>query len=262
MRWSRTPEGARRRGAFTLVEVMVALVIMALMMSALTVPLAAHLNMRRQQETRRALEEAKEALLGFAAAHARLPCPASEGSNGLESFAVGGDATNGQCSNFFDGLLPGASLGLSPLDSEGFVRDAWPGPRNRIRYAVFGDAAVNGVSNPLTRAGGMQMATLAGLGAASHYLVICSSGALATPASCGPASNQLTRRAALVLLSLGPNATASPPAGSDEARNIAGHSVFVHREASMVAGNEFDDVLLWVPVHLVVNRLLTAGRLP
>jgi hypothetical protein len=30
-----------------------------------------------------------------------------------------------------------------------------------------------------------------------------------------------------------------------------------------MAGNaEFDDVIQWVPVHLVVNRLLMAGRLP
>lgn len=248
--------------AFTLVEVMVVLVILAVLMSAMSVPLAAHLAQRRQEDTRRILEEAKEALLGFAAAHSRLPCPATEASRGAESFAPGGDAGNGQCSHFFDGLLPAATLGLSPLDAEGFARDAWLTPRNRVRYAVFGAASVNGVSNPITRANGMQSATLAGLGAAPHYLMICSSGANATAAGCGPAANQLTRRAALVLLSLGPNAASPPAPGSDEARNLAGHPVFVHRETSMAAGQEYDDLLVWVPVHLVVNRLLTAGRLP
>jgi prepilin-type N-terminal cleavage/methylation domain-containing protein len=247
--------------AFTLVEVMVALVILAVLMSAVAVPFAALLNMRRAEETRRGLEDAKEALLGFAAVHARLPCPAIESSNGQEGFAAGGDAGNGQCSNFYDGFLPAAALGLAPLDASGFARDAWPGERNRIRYAVFG-GTVNGVANPLTRSGGMQMASLAGLGAASHYLIICSTAQAATASSCGPATSQLTRRAAIVLLSLGPNGNATPPAGSDEARNLAGSAVFVHREASVAAGNEFDDVLVWVPVHLVINRLIMAGRLP
>ncbi len=198
-----------RSAAFTLVEVMVALVILTLLLSAIAVPLAAVLDMRRQEETRRTLDEAREALLGFA----------------------------------------------------GFARDAWPGERNRIRYAVFG-GAVNGVANALTRDNGMQMATLAGLGAAPHFLIICSTAQAATASNCGTAANQLTRRAALVLLSLGPNAGATPPAGSDEARNLAGSVVFVYREASLAAGNEFDDILLWVPVHLVINRLLVAGRLP
>ena len=88
-------------------------------------------------------------------------------------FATGGDAANGQCADFHGGFLPGAALGLAGLDAEGFVRDAWLGPANRIRYAVFGDgAAINGVVNPLTRANGMQAATLAGLGAAPHLSLI------------------------------------------------------------------------------------------
>jgi type II secretory pathway pseudopilin PulG len=242
---------------------MVVIVILTVLMSGLVMPLAAQMQLRRQEETRRLIDEAKDALLGFAAAHGRLPCPADERSNGEESFAAGGDGMNGDCARFYDGYLPGAALGLAPLDSEGFARDAWATPRNRIRYAVFGaGAAVNGIANPLTRVNGMQAATLAGLGAASHFVLICSSAAHASASSCGPASNQLTRRAAFVLLSLGPNANATPAPGSDEARNLAGDPVFIYREASMAGNAEFDDIIQWVPVHLVVNRLLMAGRLP
>ena len=256
------PSG-RGSKAFTLIEVMVVLVILTVMMSGLAVPLAAQLQMRRQEEARRQLDEAKEVLLGFAAAHARLPCPASAGSHGMESFAPGGNATNGNCSNFYDGYLPGATLGLAPLDAEGFVRDPWMSANNRLRYAVFGGGdEVNGVANPLTRNNGMQSATLAGLGAAPHYLIICSSGAAATGTGCGPATSQLTRRAAFAILSLGANAGSAPAPGSDEARNLAGNPVFVHHEASDAPGNEYDDIVHWVPVHLVVNRLLIAGRLP
>jgi len=65
-----------------------------------------------------------------------------------------------------------------------------------------------------------------------------------------------------VIFSLGPTATAAPLAGSDEARNLDGDAVFVSREASLDPVNSFDDVLLWVPIHLVTHRLIVAGRLP
>ena len=140
-------------------------------------------------------------------------------------------------------------LGLSPLDAEGFARDPWGSARNRIRYAVFGaGTAVNGVANPLTRTNGMQAATLAGLGDAPHYLYICATGAAASGAGCGPAANQLTRRAAFVLLCLGLDATDDPAPGSDEARNLDGDAVFVSREASRTRDDAFDDILAWVPV--------------
>jgi type II secretory pathway pseudopilin PulG len=264
MCWLRSPERAMRgQSAFSLLEAMIVLLVMTIALSALAVPLAAQVQLRRHEETRRLLDEAKEALLGFAATHGRLPCPASEESRGMESFAAGGDASNGLCANFHGGYLPGAALALSPLDSEGFVRDAWMNPRNRIRYAVFGaGASVNGVAHPLTRANGMQAATLPALGAAPHYLFICSRGNPASASDCGPAANQLTRRAAFVLVSPGANAIATPSPGGDEARNLDGNGVFVSREFSSLPGDEFDDIVQWVAVHLVINRLILAGRLP
>ncbi len=237
--------------------------ILGILASGLAMPFATQVQLRRHDETRRQLDEAKEALLGFAAAHGRLPCPATASSRGQESFAGAGDAASGDCASFHGGYLPAASLGLAPLDAEGFLRDTWGSPRNRIRYAVFGaGAAVNGVVNPLTRANGMQAATLSGLGAASHYLFICASGTGVTASGCGPAANQLTRRAAFVLLSLGPNAVDEIRPASDEARNVDGDAVFVFRDAGAGSANAFDDVLHWVPVHLVASRLLAAGRLP
>ena len=258
MRSRRTPE--RPRG-FALLEAWIVLAILTVLLSGLALPLAAQVQLRRQEELRRQLEEARDALMGFAAAHGRLPCPAAEGANGLESFASGGDASTGACADFYGAYLPAATLGLANVDGDGYARDPWASPRNRIRYAVSG-AAVNGVANPLTRTDGMQAATLAGLGNAAHYLFICSSGREASGAGCGPAVRQLTRRAAFVVFSLGPNAPAVPTPGSDEARNVDGDAVFVAHEASAAPGDAFDDVLLWVPIHLVTHRLIVAGRLP
>ncbi len=259
MRSSLIPEP---RG-FALLEVWIAISVLAILLAGLALPLAAQVQARRMDDTRRLLQDARDAIMGFAAAHGRLPCPAAPESRGVESFAPGGDASNGNCSHFHDGLLPGASLGLAPLDAEGFVRDAWDSPANRVRYAVFGaGSVVNGVANPLTRTDGMREATLAGLGSAPHYLFICSTGAEASASGCGPAANQLTRKAAFVLLSLGLDAPLVPAAGSDSARNLDGDAVFVWHEASAGGGRDFDDVLVWMPVHLVSHRLIVAGRLP
>lgn len=245
---------------FTLVELAVVLLVVALVATGLSVSLGAHAQARRHEETRRLLEEAREALLGFAVAQARLPCPASAGSRGEESFAAGGDAVNGRCSNFHDGFLPAATLGLAPLDDEGYLRDAWGTRANRIRYAVHG-GTINGVTDPFTRANGLQAATLAGLGNASHLLFICATGAGVSAASCGPASNQLTRRAAFVLVSLGPDAASAPAPGSDASRNLDGDAVFVAHEPT-AAPDPFDDVLAWVPLNVLAARMLAAGRLP
>jgi type II secretory pathway pseudopilin PulG len=251
------PEPAR---GFALLEAWIALVVLAILFGGLALPLAAQVQMRRQEALERQLDEARDALMGFAAAQGRLPCPATPSSGGAEAFAPGGDASNGACADYYGGFLPAATLGVHGVDDEGFARDPWASRDNRLRYAVFG-GTVNGVASPLTRTDGMREATLSALGA-SHYLFVCASGREASGAGCGPASRQLTRRAAFVVLSRGPNAVTPPAAGSDEARNLDGDAVFVSREASMAPEDPFDDTLLWVPIHLLAHRLIVAGRLP
>ena len=76
---------------------------------------------------------------------------------------------------------------------------------------------------------------------------------------CGPAASQLTRRAAFVVLSTGSNAAHEPAPGSDEARNVDGDASFVSREP---AEGGYDDIVQWGSLHLLVHRLVAAGRLP
>jgi prepilin-type N-terminal cleavage/methylation domain-containing protein len=258
MRSPPSPEAAR---GYSLLELALVLLVIAILAGGLALPLAAQVERKRTEESRRRLDEARDVLLAFAATHGRLPCPASEASRGDESFDAGGDASNGRCAHFTDGFLPAAALGLAPLDADGFLRDAWDTRANRVRYAVYG-GSVNAVAQALTRTDGMQAATLPAIGAQSHYLFVCANAVGAGPAGCGPAANQLTRRAAFVLLSAGANAPATPAPGSDEARNLAGDGTFVAHEASSDPAHPFDDLLTWVPVHLVAHRLITAGRLP
>jgi hypothetical protein len=123
---------------------------------------------------------------------------------------------------------------------------------------VFGGRAVGGIANPLTRVNGVRQATLDEIGAAPGYLVICATGVSADASGCGPAANQLTRKAAFVLLSLGPNAPGVAPRGSDESRNVDGDGVFVAHEPTA----DFDDIVTWASVNLLASRLVAAGRAP
>lgn len=252
-----SPSRCREPRGFTLIELLVAMLVMGLLLAGLALPLAAQLNARRAEEARRQLDDARDALLGFAAAQARLPCPATGDSGGEEAFAPGGDTANGECAAS-SGFLPGAAIGMGTPGGDGRALDPWG---QRLRYAVA-PTTVNGVTRAFTRINGMQAATLPALGAASHFLFVCGSALAATGASCGPAAAQLTRRAVFVVLSTGPNGLRAPAAGSDEARNVDGGIVFVARENGVGGNGEFDDVIQWVSLPLLAHRLLAAGRLP
>lgn len=250
-------KGSFPHRAFTLIEVAVVLLILTVLLAGIAVPLAAQVQMRRYDETRKLMEEGRDAIVGFAAANGRLPCPASLTSNGRESFCVAATGAcapttvsqaHGKCSNFYDGFLPGSTLGLAPLDSQGFVLDGWLA---RIRYAVRDST----LAHSLTAANGMQSAGMATLSDRDH-LALCASGTGVTANDCGSAS-LLTDKAPFLLLSTGPNAAAGPP-GIDESKNLDGDLVFVIHDAAA----DFDDVVTWTSLHTLFSRLIAAGKLP
>ena len=276
---------------FSLFEVAIVLVIVAILFTAVGVPLASQVQARRIEETRKLLEEAKDALLGFAVANGRFPCPAIATSVGQESFCPAGSPTgtcggsettvvqtHGNCSNFYNGFLPAAALGLSGLDQQGFLRDSWGEEANRIRYAVYSPnrnsppITVGGENHPFTRPGGMQSATLTVLGdatAASPYMHVCASGTGVTASSCGATpANTLTTRAPILLYSLGPNASAiisgTTTAGTDEAENLpaSNNKVFVSHTPVDGGANQFDDVVTWISISTIIKKMLDAGKLP
>jgi prepilin-type N-terminal cleavage/methylation domain-containing protein len=264
-----------RQRAFTLVEVAVVLAIIGLLLGSLMYTLSAQTEQRARGETQRTLEQAREAILGYAVANGRLPCPASAASMGVESPAGGGD-----CTNYYDGFLPAVTLGFQPVDSQGFALDAW---NNRIRYAVARNL------NAATCVGTSVVphftvkATLKQNGMSclpnSNELLICKSSVSApapTPGSCGTAANVITNAnptgtVVAMIFSPGKNyalaTTAAAAAAAnkpDEAANLDGNSVFIsHTPAPEGAnGGEFDDMMVWIPVGLFYGRLTSAGVLP
>ncbi len=284
----RSPRSAHRVKArlhgFSLVEVAIALVIFALLVGGLLVPLSAQVEQRRILTTQQQLEEIKAALMGYAAANGRLPCPSSGLNNGLESFAGGGNATNGNCSNFFNGFLPAVTLGLTPINGQGYALDAWALPQSRIRYAVSSrplplaanpvvstDCAVTPAlcqSNPFTAASGMKNVGIGNVASNepnASLILVCSSSA-GIGANCGiaagpPPTLTLNSKAVFVVFSEAGNPGLGG-AGADEQANLDNDPIFVSHPRTATAGNPFDDLVTWIGPSLLLNRMIEAGQLP
>ena len=99
---------------FTLIELAVVLLILGALFAGILIPFTTQVELRRVADTQKTLVEIREALIGFAAAKGRLPCPASVASNGQEAFVNPpiDDEKNGRCKNFLDGFVPAAVLGI------------------------------------------------------------------------------------------------------------------------------------------------------
>jgi type II secretory pathway pseudopilin PulG len=248
---------ARARG-FSLVELAVVFAIVALLLAGVLGTLSAQAEQRHHAETRRRLEAAVEALLGFAIAHRRLPCPASAGSTGDESPPGGG-----ACSTYYGGFLPARALGLQPSDADGYALDAWG---NRIRYAVS-NALTACVGPPVlphfTSAANLKAN---GVSCRPNDLDICVRAQGSTPSSCASSANRAvsTETAAAVVFSTGRNGAIASAHGPDELANLDANAVFVHRTPSgaEASGGNFDDQVVWIPVGILYARLIAAGVLP
>ncbi|MCX7897035.1 MAG: prepilin-type N-terminal cleavage/methylation domain-containing protein [Rhodocyclaceae bacterium] len=124
---SSSPPLSPKRGGFTLIELAVVLFLVSLLLGGLLLPLAAQQDAKMNGETRRSLEEIREALMGYAAMQAKpfLPCPDADGDGKENRTPVG-------CAQL-EGDLPWRDLGLGQ-------QDAW-GRRFRYRVsAAFADS--------------------------------------------------------------------------------------------------------------------------
>lgn len=244
---------------FTLIEMAIVLLVVTLLLGGLLVPLTTQIEQRKISETQKFLADAKEALIGFAIANGRLPCPAAPNSTGTED-PLGG----GACNHPYDGFLPAVTLGLSNVDSSGYAVDGWGLAQNRIHYAVTTSSGNAFTTAP--KFNNQSIASLMTVLTSSPFpgLHVCSTatGITTSPPSNTCAANAtLTNNAVAVVFSLGRNA----PAGGtsvDEARNLNNDIFFVSHEPSSVAGSEFDDIVDWLSANILFNRMVAAGILP
>lgn len=254
------------QNGFNLVEMAIVLMIVGLLLGGMLVPLSAQIDQRNVSDTQKTLSEIKEAIIGYAIVHGRLPCPASSTSYGLESFSLSpvvGNASNGYCSNFYNGFVPAAMLGITPVDSQGYAIDAW---NNRIHYAVTAVTAIVAGFNSgnaftvFTTANGMRAATISNL---SPNLLVCST-ASASLISCSVANSSLTSSPGVpvVIYSTGKNGKTGGTS-ADEAENPNPNSADNDRVfVSHLPTPTFDDLVVWVSPNILYNRMVATGMLP
>ncbi len=233
---------------FTLVEMAMVLAIVTLLLTGLVPTISGQIEQRRSAETKKQLDEIQQALIGFAIIKGRLPCPATTSSNGLEN-----PSTGGTCTNFNDGYVPGATLGLNSLNELGLVLDAWDNP---IRYVV-----TSWSSSTYTTADGM---ATAGLSSLNPTLLVCSTATGITGTGCA-SGEALTANPGVpvVIFSTGKNG-ATGGTGTDESENLNGDRFFVsHTPTATGSPNgEFDDLMVWISNQVLLNRMVSAGKLP
>lgn len=226
---------------FTLAEMAVVLVIVALLIAGMVLPISAQQEIRARQETEKTLNDIREALLGYAASHAAsdgkpyLPCPDTNNPpDGLENRS----ASPGACTAA-EGTLPWTDLGLGH-------KDAW---NNRFRYRVAAGFSNSSTGFTLNSAGG-------------DMEVCADSACAASIASSVPA----------LVLSHGPNGFGAIntngnanalPTNADELENTdAAADGTTIRYISKTPDGNFDDLVTWVPSTVLMNRMLTSGKLP
>lgn len=233
---------------FTLIELAIVLVIMTILIGGLAVPLSAQIQARRIAETKQILEEAREAIIGYAMTHTvdhdgdpatpprpYLPCPDTNG-DGVEEPRVAG-----ACPQEI-GRFPWVTLGTA-------TQDAWG---NRLRYVA--------PANLTNRTSGFDNGTLP-----NGWNQVCS------VATC-PVVN-VAADVPVVLVSHGPNGwgarnvngnTLASPTSNDELENLDADGHYVSRPPSRPgdAAGEFDDLTTWLSFEVLINRVCPAGGCP
>ena len=237
--------GADRRSrasGFTLIELTIVLVIVALLIGGMLVPLSAQRDLGRASETQRQLAEIKEALLGFAVANGRLPRPATSLADGAENPAFCAD--DAACT----GYLPWAVLGVKKTD-------AWS---KMIRYSVT--PAYANAAFTLTTVGSKKVQTRDSAGSAS-YLIGGDDCRLASP--CAPAVIYSAGKNNWGISELGDAFADESADNVDEDANAVATTLFFARDPSTVAnGGPFDDIVTWISPNILYNRMISAHRLP
>ncbi|MGH8602445.1 MAG: prepilin-type N-terminal cleavage/methylation domain-containing protein [Gammaproteobacteria bacterium] len=265
----------KSQAGFSLLELAIAIVILAAILGSVMVPVATQVQARKIMETEQLLDDAKEALLGFALSNARLPCPDNPAISGITGIEDPPCAAGGV------GFLPWSTLGVTPSDSWGHL----------LIYRVTSE--FTNAPNPATPCPPPPPPPPPPTG----DLDLCDGGDITIitrgDLPGGPTNTKdpvpLTppppppRAAPAVIVSVGPNGSGGTdllgnilpaPAGADEQNNLNNDLQFVTRPlVSNAPGTcsdttegqplcNFDDLVVWLSTPILFNRMVAAGRLP
>ncbi len=226
----------KHHSGFTLIEMAVVLTIIGLLVGSLLVPLMTQIDNAKIQSTTKILAEIKTALINYATANNRLPCPALKAETG-EAVAIG-DTLCGQ-----QGYLPWASLGTHQYD-------AWGGHlwyRTNLSYTERDGLTKLAVTpSPLTIK--LESATTI----EDVVTIVFSYGK-----NRQYAANSFKTLGEIIL----PSAVASSTILSDNSVTDNCPAGKVCYTKSAYIPNGFDDNLIWLSRTTLVEQLVSAGKL-
>lgn len=225
------PKMSRLSLGFTLVEMAIVLLIVALLLGGLLPTVSSQIEQQHRNETRKQIEEIRQALMGYAIINGRLPCPTNQADPTNINY---GSEDPLLCNT--EGYLPWKTLGVSETDAWGSRRTAAADPWTGYwRYRA--DRNFNNTASPITLNTPFSVDALSIVD--NNNLQITST----------------TELPVAIVFSTGPNLTANGQnALPVEATNA------IHQ--SDVPNPNFDDILIWVSRPQLFNRMVTAGKLP
>jgi prepilin-type N-terminal cleavage/methylation domain-containing protein len=269
MKPSQTAQTRRSRpqSGFSLVELAIVMLIVSILLAGVIMPLAIQREVRSYTDTKKTMDDIKDALIGFALANGRLPCPATsavaDGTAGAGTEALSGNA----CTSV-TGVIPWVTLNVPETDE-------WGGRFTYRVTATFGDTYANSTWGCTPTANPASPASFA----------LCASGDMKIRSrTTAKVAYDLTSVALpAVFVSHGKNGRgawrsngvqiAAAPVGTDESTNSTPSTIFISREitpesssCSDTAGTnamcEFDDLVAFVPLTTLMNRMVVSGKLP
>lgn len=233
---------------FTLVELAIAIFIIALLLGSILVPLATQIEQRQNSETQKTLEEIRDALLGFAATTGYLPCPDTD-NDGSENI----DTVTGKCltvvSSIAAGNLPWNTLGLMAN------ADTWG---NRFRYVINERYAWRSPASLVTLSGGgtdVRICAAAGCAGSGTAVVAA---VISTGKNGYGATNSQTSTANPAPTSADERENSGTNPGEGEDREVVSRTA----SATGSTAGEFDDIVISISQYVLFNRMIAAGKLP
>ncbi len=268
---------------FSLVELAVALAIIALLLAGALIPLSTQIEVRNVADTRRGMESIRDAITGFAQANGRLPCPAdgtiAAGTANAGTEQLSGASPNTTCTTVF-GVVPWATLGVPETDAWGRRFSYWVSQ-------VFADGIGVGTWNNTFPSVQSPACTAPTPVPTQSSFALCSLGSYTVNTRSESTHTASAMGSALpaVIISHGKNgygaytpagSTVAAPTGADEIANAThtgGVSTFFSRTPTPSAPGcsdatsgqpfcEFDDIVVMISSSALITRMVAAGRLP
>lgn len=246
------------------------LLIVGILLAGVMMPLSIQRELRSYADTKKTMDQINEALMGFVLINGRLPCPAS-GTIADGAANAGTELLSGNSCTSITGVIPWVTLNVPETDE-------WGGRFTYRVSSVFAD------KHPPNTWGGCTPPVDP---AAPTSFALCSSGDMKVQGrTTAKAAFDMTNLALpAVFISHGKNGYgaygrqgnllfAVPAPNADETTNATPGTVkFMSREKTDASSScsdsagttpvcEFDDLVAFIPLTTLMNRMVVSGKLP